>query len=650
MTTLKGTGGINVRAFDAQSRQLTAEYEAEVRLQRAAQQGARYEPKVAPGAPPVVHTEASVQQTELGKILAKEATRGGSPIDWSRFAKLLSASPAELKAAEARLRTIDKLDLDFQAVVKDLKFLGDGLEIDKLPLADAKAHYADRVEMLARIDAVRVGLAAAVDSPAAASFPTEQLALLEKALREDMTALVAVKGEKVKERGKPAPRLDGGFGPVGKSWGGGWGIEKDPSPDLLPATRAVTKQHVATVEGTAEALASRLGDPALGPAIVQTVAKAPEAQRGELVRMFGAYAILADEALHAPDYKKNPMGMGPDHRQVYRAREHGGGWGAKDRQGESKAQLVKALAPVLAGDAPVARMQETLAREVLREIGVSTWQARDWAPKSDAIVHALEGEGFLPLRALVERAPVHAVREAAVEMQQVVHMIAQSVVEGRFEEWRASNPASQQQLALLTPAQRKIWLEGVSTTHEVKAKDGKVLTFQTAQPRDMERFWATKVGGPSHGFDTMTQCLVPLLTNARNDTIVVADPRWPNFAGRTYLRLVQLTATKEPVLFLESSHKDFPYPGSKRETESAIVKHAIAKAKQLDLPLVLSGRNEDTIKHLALPGAWRNEQYHLAPSLLYEAASVFGPHDWVQKKPEDRGASSIQFFVDLAKA
>ena len=37
------------------------------------------------------------------------------PFDWGRFARLLSATPAELKAASERLRVIDRLDLDFQA-------------------------------------------------------------------------------------------------------------------------------------------------------------------------------------------------------------------------------------------------------------------------------------------------------------------------------------------------------------------------------------------------------------------------------------------------------------------------------------------------------------------------------------------------------
>ena len=32
----------------------------------------------------------------------------------------------------------------------------------------------------------------------------------------------------------------------------------------------------------------------------------------------------------------------------------------------------------------------------------------------------------------------------------------------------------------------------------------------------LELFWATKIGGPSHGFDVEGQCHLPLLANARS--------------------------------------------------------------------------------------------------------------------------------------
>ena len=38
-------------------------------------------------------------------------------------------------------------------------------------------------------------------------------------------------------------------------------------------------------------------------------------------------------------------------------------------------------------------------------------------------------------------------------------------------------------------------------------------------------FWATKIGGPSHGFDLEGQCLLPLLANARHKARTSRHPR-----------------------------------------------------------------------------------------------------------------------------
>lgn len=38
---------------------------------------------------------------------------------------------------------------------------------------------------------------------------------------------------------------------------------------------------------------------------------------------------------------------------------------------------------------------------------------------------------------------------------------------------------------------------------------------------------ATKIGGPSHGFDYETQCILPLLCNARHKVILLSDPSPP---------------------------------------------------------------------------------------------------------------------------
>ena len=38
-------------------------------------------------------------------------------------------------------------------------------------------------------------------------------------------------------------------------------------------------------------------------------------------------------------------------------------------------------------------------------------------------------------------------------------------------------------------------------------------------------FWATKIGGPSHGFDLEGQCLLPLLANARHKVTALGPKR-----------------------------------------------------------------------------------------------------------------------------
>lgn len=633
MTTLKGTAGLNIPALKIESQRLGAEFEAQ---QAAFQALKRYE---AEGVEPP-KTGAKAPASKAQAVVQKEAASKSSPVDWSRFDRLRSATREQLERAIGQFRAIDRLDLDFQKLVSGLHYLGTGIDVEKLPDHDARMHYFDREESLKLISAIRRGLEAAGDCPATANFPSEQLTMLEGQLREDLALLLQVKGKGVATPPSmtQAPKGGGyGYGPVG-----------DPSPEMLPPVKAVLAEHVRSLDDSGRILEERLQAPGLAKTLAAVAAPLPADRREELGRLLGAYAILADEAVHAPDYQKDPMGWGPDHRQAYRARkEPGFGNTSALRRQISRASLYAPLVELQGAKDPVRELEKALARELLREIGVPESAARGWGVKTDAVVAALEGEAFLPLRALNERAPYHIGKEHSGEMSTVVRELTRAVVEGRFEEWRASHPASEEQLAPLTPAQREVWLGTVSTRHQAPGKDGKAIELETLEPRGFEMFWATKVGGPSHGFDTMTQCCVPLLTNARNNTIVVKDPRWPNFAGRTYLRLVELAKTREPVLFLESSHRDFPYPGSKLETEKAIIKHAIEKAKAMNVRLVLSGRNDQTIQALGVPGEWRNEQYRLAPSLLNEAASVFGPHDWVQKAVEVRGASSTQYFVDL---
>merc|ERR1719433_63417 len=93
-------------------------------------------------------------------------------------------------------------------------------------------------------------------------------------------------------------------------------------------------------------------------------------------------------------------------------------------------------------------------------------------------------------------------------------------------------------------------------------------------------FWATKIGGPSHGFDFEGQCLLPLLANARHKVVLVSDPDWPHHpAGRAHLRLLW-TNEKEPkpVLWNEGLHCDFGVHCDRRSWQPTVIRHLLMKA------------------------------------------------------------------------
>jgi hypothetical protein len=122
----------------------------------------------------------------------------------------------------------------------------------------------------------------------------------------------------------------------------------------------------------------------------------------------------------------------------------------------------------------------------------------------------------------------------------------------------------------------------------------RVLRTHEDAPGELGLFWATKIGGPSHGFDIEGQCLLPLLCNAvrgrpielgtcvsasllstlvpclillsdppieqRHKVILVSDAAWPHHpAGRAHFRLLWLhgTSPPRPVLWLETVNADF---------------------------------------------------------------------------------------------
>lgn len=656
MKPIKGVGaGVELERLQKKAEQVSLECDARW---LAGQKMKRGEPVLPENAGPSFSPSAGG-----ASVLAAEAAHPQSRIDWERLPRLRKATQAEIDAAFFTFRRMCDLESGLGRLLKALA--EDAMRLPEPPLRidEARGRYHELRRLVSLVDAIRKAISAAGECAATASFPYDQLALIEGNAAREMKALMDAHGLGVQDpppRRAESPPLDttGGLPPPSpKSPPGSpsspsqkvvWGYAySEPRPDMLPETKALFRRDVATIDSAIRALGERLGTE-IESGLLETAAKCAGDRRARFVRLLGSYALLADEAMHAPDYAGSPTSWGPEHRQAYRARMHSGAWD-RERQTRSRRALAAALRGLAEAHDPVVALERVLIAEFLREIGVPPETSMKWRPTEEAIGRALEGEAFLPLRAYQERAAQCGRRYASrEEWHAVVDPLIQSVVEGRFSEWRVSNEASRLQLAVLDEAQRAEWLKDRSVSHEIETKDGGrvILTTSEAQASDFGLFWATKVGGPSHGFDTMTNCALALATNARNNTILVTDPRWPNHAGRTYIRLFSLKDTGEPVLFLEGSHRDFGYPGPRGPVDIAIARHALEKARAMNVRLVLSWECSQIIAELGLRGEWRSPEYVVAPSLLVEAASVFGPHDWRQQREEVRPMRMRQFFVE----
>jgi hypothetical protein len=540
-------------------------------------------------------------------------------IDWNRLLALKDATPAEIRAAQSRLDMLG-LTLNITAVASEAKepaFARFDPANPKALAAHNEDHY--RRQLLTNIDKVRQGLAAAGECAAVANFPMASLDAIEAIAKKDLEVL---------------PKASDAFS-AAKSW---W-QPGPPTLDQLPASRVLAPNDFATA---AREIGRLLDNPRLEADLAVAAGKLGAADRAAFERDVQSYARLADEALAAPDYARNPRMMAED-RATYRARK----FGTTNRNQESKRLLGGALQPVLADPRSLGSV---LVREFLREVGVPADVSRGWRGTPEAVGEALAGEALVPLRAANEQIPENARYTRFVPLETtraLAQDITRAVVEGRYENWRAETPEGRQQLALLTPEQRVLWLgPGVSAKLEI---DG--ATLSTHNVRGFERFWATKVGGPSHGFDSFaSQCWLALATNPRNDIIAVDDPRWGNVASRSYSRVLRNETMGHTCMMLEGTQTDFPYRrfGLESAMEAAVLKHAIVQAQQLGLPLELTSFWNAAINKLGLEGQWRSSTYVLEPSVLIEAGDAVGVgHDRVQRERfEFRGE---RFIVDLKR-
>ncbi|CAK9111571.1 unnamed protein product [Durusdinium trenchii] len=353
-----------------------------------------------------------------------------------------------------------------------------------------------------------------------------------------------------------------------------------------------------------------------------------------------AVCQLAEQAIHMGiDYRS--LGIGwhhPASRSAYRAGRHRSiaCEASRRRAAESRQRLRKLLE---ADD-----LRTGLVQTFVAEIGAARSPLAAVA-SFEGVVAALRGELLLPLRALNECELTRTMNGAPLpskELRKVTEELIKAVLgkEGGFPDWRYNSPCGQEQLRGLTPQQIEHWRQPTAMEHRrglVTHEDG---------PGELGFFWATKIGGPSHGFDYETQCILPLLCNARHKVILVHEPSWPTHpVGRAHWRFLWSVGKNgkkapSPRLWLETVNADFDAPVTKEGWEPAVLSHAIAKAEEMKVTLSVDTMLGDLLQRLLdTSGATAvevAERILLRPShAIVEASDYLSyQHDWVQDKDE----------------
>lgn len=354
-----------------------------------------------------------------------------------------------------------------------------------------------------------------------------------------------------------------------------------------------------------------------------------------------ASAALAAQAQNAPDYAT--LGSGWDHpesRVVYRGRTHRSVThpSSAARQARSKERW----AALAAGGAELA----AVASALLEEVGSADAAAAEGAT-AEGIEAIADAELLAPLRALHEGALSHTMGGSPVpegELRAVVRDMTRAVFAGEYKSWKyggRGNAKGAAQLAGLTPAQLKEWTDGGAEPEEAP---GGIFTLETDSLDSF--FWATKIGGPSHGFDFETPCVLPITANARHKAVLVDDPRnFPHHpSGRAHLRLLHDAEGGGPLLYLEATNVDFMHGrADRRAFGSAVLAHVARKAQRMGVPLSAEAHLESELAGLArqLGGSVRRAQQRLVlrPSAAVMEASdtLTNLHDWVQKEEMTTG-------------
>merc|ERR1712048_431033 len=205
-----------------------------------------------------------------------------------------------------------------------------------------------------------------------------------------------------------------------------------------------------------------------------------------------------------------------------------------------------------------------------------------------------------------------------------------------FTDWRYRNDVGREQLRGLSEEQVAAWRQPFS----MELDESQGIRSHEDDDGEFGFFWATKIGGPSHGFDFEAQCLLPLLANARHKVILVSDPSYPYHpVGRAHFRLLWTHDGNLPVLWLEAVNQDFRANVDTRLYGVAVLEHAVEKSNLLGIMLSCMPHLEPQLaKVVGSAGSVRvvSERLVLRPSNgVLEASDYLSPkHDWVQLEEE----------------
>jgi hypothetical protein len=338
-------------------------------------------------------------------------------------------------------------------------------------------------------------------------------------------------------------------------------------------------------------------------------------------------------------------------RMQYRRAEHGSILAPVSRQrAEQSKMTMKDLLLKAAGGED---SEESTRKLFLWEIGVDPLSASGLQATFQGVAAALEAELLLPLRALKEgEAFMHKTHGGSPLPPALIAQVVQAIIgavlsrPGGFNAWRYSNPVGLRQLEGLTERQIALWRQSFSVSHQSGLR-----THEDSES-ELGLFWATKIGGPSHGFDFEPQCLLPLLANARHKVILLSDPAYPdNPCGRAHWRLLwtgnsdgTLNPTPEPRLWLEAVHLDFdaaPLVDSSNYV-AAVLRHVLAKSEAMQVPILIDTNFTDFANQIghgfgAGGRVFRTtERLELRPSNgVCEASDYLSQkHDWLQLQSE----------------